>query len=928
MVARAAEIAERYSIHPSKVRGARLQKRFKDNCRLLEKAYYAFSESSKNKEPLSAGAEWLLDNYHVVEEQVREIRRDLPKSYYKALPKIADSEWAGYPRVYQLACSFVSHTDASFDIEVLSTFVDSYQTKRILQIGEIWAVPIMLRLALVENLRRLAEAGLLARENRRKAESFCKLAIDPSGQAGAEMLIEFVNRLNQNVEVLDLGATHLLRRLRSKGAPALLTLQWLDQKLKEKGIEPDLLTRQEQQTQAADQISFGNTVTALKTIGSLNWREWFERVSRVDQVLAQDLVYKKCDFITRDRYRHRIELLARKTNKSEVDVSQALIDFCKEQSQSLSAKDRYAQRISHIGYYLIDEGRGEFGRSLSLSEMSSGAYGEKLSESSFALYLSGIILITLAISAMAWDWMRIYGAEEWQTALVAILVAMVASDFATHLVQWIVTRLVQPKPLPKLDFELGVPDECTTVVTVQTIVSDREALDRLIAALEIRFIGNDDKNIMFALLADLSDASSEILPGDRGLMNHASELINDLNRRYCQDSPTRFFVLFRRRLWNEKESRWMAYERKRGKISEFNRLLRGAADTSFNLIVGSLEALRRAKYVITLDSDTQLPPGSARKLIGTIAHPLNAAIFAEDMPSFTEKRKGVVVRGYGVLQPRVGITLESAQASVFASVMSGSSGLDPYTLTVSDVYQDLFGDGSYIGKGIYELDTFERALRGRVPDNALLSHDLFEGLFARTGLVTDVELFDEFPSRVHAYYKRQHRWIRGDWQLVPWIWGSIPDAAHRRYASPISALGRWKLIDNLRRSLVAPSLLLLLICMWLVVPGSHLAWLAALLLALSFSVYSGVVSAVSGWQFGYSLTNYVKHVYRDIKKSIEQLLLGLIFLPHLAFHNLHAILVTLWRVVCSKKHLLEWETASVSAVGLVLAGRTNHCLVG
>ncbi len=901
---RAIELAQFHSQTQVISRGAKLRQRFKENCKILNEAYFSFAEAAKNKEFLAAGAEWLLDNFHVIDEQVRDIRRDLPRGYYQALPKLSSGAWKGYPRVYQIVCDFISHSDAVVDPEALTTFLNAYQSKTVLNIGEIWAIPIMLRLALVENLRRLAEAGIMHCEQRRCAEQICKEIIDVPSVVGAEMLMNLVNKVNANPKVMEYGATHFARRLRNKGAAAKLSLQWLNEQLIEKGIEYNEISRHEQQDQAADQLSVGNSVTALKTIGGYNWRSWFEHVSPVDEILNRDpaVIYPLSDFETHDLYRHRIEQLARLSSKSEVEVARQLVEYCSKIKEE--TPDSTDLRYQHVGYYLIDQGLWEFERYLGLQRTLRYRIRKKLAQNVNKLYfgfLSAIVFsgMTLAI---------IYSQQNqahllWYLILILVFIFPL-SEFAIHFTDWIVTKLITPKPLPKLDFEQEIPANAATVVVVQAIIEDRESLERIVENLEIRSIGNQDKNIYFGILADLVDADTETLAGDLGILNRAKELVNDLNERYFPDLPGHFFILFRRRLWNSSENKFMGWERKRGKIMEFNHLLRGNKETSFAHFFGSIAELAKVNYVITLDSDTHLPPGVARKLIGTIDHPLNRAVFSSE----TNK----VIRGFAIIQPRVGITLGSANSSRFAQIFSGHTGLDPYTRTVSNVYQDLFGEGSYIGKGIYHVDNFEKALAQRFPENALLSHDLIECLFARCGLASDIEVYDDFPQRYHAQARRQHRWIRGDWQLLPWLGRKIPDARGEKYPSPFNLLGYWKLLDNLRRSLVAPMLFLSLILLTCFAPGDVRVWFNGLIFILLFPVIIVFWRLLFDWPIGYSISSFLYSIITDFKKNFYLVFYSIVFLPHQAATSLSAIAITLYRLFIGKKSFLEWETAQAA----------------
>lgn len=900
LASRAVELADYFSHVERGGRGAMLRPRFRDNCRVLTGAYFAFAESARVKEPLGAGAEWLLDNFHVIDEQVRDIRRDLPRSYYKALPKLTEGEWAGYPRVYRLVCEFISHTDSIVDIESLTTFVQAYQTRCELLIGEVWAVPIMLRLAIVENLRRLAESGLAASVQRRLAERLCKEVIDVPAVTGTDLLMSLVQWVKRNPTVLDYGAGYILRRLRARGGPASLSAQWVDEQLRERGIDPTQVDREEQQRQAADQLSVGNAVTALKTIGSLNWRTWFESVSSVDSVLAQDPsgVYRASDFVSRDLCRHTVEQLARWTRRSESEIASAAV-ACAQEFEATPEGDL---RPKHVGYYLVDEGLPILEARLKLRPPIV-EQGLRIAKShALTLYLGGIAAVTLLGMLVAIEYSRQQGGGMlWQLVLL-LLLPLPLSEVAILIVQWFATKFVSPKPICKLDFEEGVPESASTVVTVQTIVSDRDAVDRVFESLEIRAIGNHEPNIAFGVLMDLADAPTEVLSGDIGIINRSKEIVQELNQRYCSGGPDRFFVMIRSRQWNPSEERFIGWERKRGKISEFNRFLRGADSTTFSTIVGDVEFLRTVKYVITLDNDTQLPPGSAAKLIGAIAHPLNRAIFDE--------RTGIVTKGYAILQPRVGITLQSAHSSRFASIYSGHTGLDPYTRTVSDVYQDLFAEGSYIGKGIYDVDAFEKVLHNRFPDNSLLSHDLIEGLFARCGLVSDIEVFDEFPMRYHAQAKRQHRWMRGDWQTLPWLGSKIPDVERKLYPSPISILGRWKLFDNLRRSLVPASLFLLLVAIFAFAPGSLCFWMIGLFVIVGFPVYSLFWRFVVDLPIGYSITAFLGSFWSDLHRSVLLVGASLALLPHQALLGVDAMRTSLRRMYVTKRRMLEWQTAA------------------
>ena len=905
----AKELAQSEVVHISRSGERKLYRRYEDNARTIERAYFDFADFAQKKEFITPGMEWLLDNYHIVEEQIRDIRLHLPRGYYRTLPKLKEGDLKGSPRVYRLALVFVQHTDASVIGDLLSHFISAYQAHSALAIGELWAIPIMLRLALIENLRRLVVAGLAAREGREIAQGLLSSVLEKKEITGTDRLLILAETLKERPELLPHEAAYLIRPLRARGKETAMALHWLEERVREQGHEPDDLIWQEQQDQAANQISIGNTITSLKTIGTLDWYKWFEGVSKVDAVLRKDPanLYYRCDFATKNRYRSMVESLARHGKSKEVEIAGMAIKLAEDASKDDTHNEPSAalhNMKKHVGYYLIDDGLKLLQNSIGIKISYFGKVREWLREHIFPVYLSAILFITALTISLVFMLLNLSSIEPWIAVVTLALFAIPASTFGIDIVHWVVTRRWHPFHLPKLNYENGIPPESRTCVVVHSIFSDRESIRKAVEMLEVRYLANQYSNLYFTLLADLHDADKKHLETDDSLVSYAHELFTQLNERHNSGDDPRFLLLFRERLWNPEEEKWMGWERKRGKVAEFNKLILDKGETSFRLIEGNLETLHSIKYVITLDGDTQLPWGAAWKLVGTISHPLNAPVFDEE--------RRVVQKGYTVIQPRAAVSLASAQASSFAEMFSGQAGLDPYTQTVSDVYQDLFEEGSYIGKGIYNVKAFEKALENRVPENALLSHDLFEGLFARVALATDIELPDDFPAHYIAYTKREHRWVRGDWQLLPWIFKKIPDSKKNKYKSPISALGRWKLVDNLRRSLLAPSMFLFLFFVWFFLPTKGSTALLIALTVMSFPFFAGVINALFVSPFGISLRTYFDGITKDLGKNAGQILLRFSCLGHKAYLMVHAVSITLYRILISRKRLLEWETAHSS----------------
>ena len=557
----------------------------------------------------------------------------------------------------------------------------------------------------------------------------------------------------------------------------------------------------------------------------------------------------------------------------------------------------------HIGYYLIDNGRAGFEFRLGLDRGPIARLRQTFSRHPGWAFFGALGALWFAMLAAVEALAAWCGAPIGILILLAIVVWIPASEVAVALVNYLTSLLLSPRVLPKMDFKDGIPASARTIVVVPSLLLSHDCLRGLLQRLEIHYLSNPDAELAFALLTDFVDAPQQEMPEDAGLLAAAVEGIRELNARYADGQKTRFWLFQRGRRWNPLENKWMGWERKRGKISEFNRLLRGATYTSYLVPERVPTELTDVRFVITLDADTQLPLGTARRLVSTIAHPLNRAQRGS--------RPASIERGYTILQPRICISPVSANQSLFARVFSGNPHLDPYVTAVSDVYQDVFGEGSFTGKGIYDLDAFETATESAFPENQILSHDLIEGCLARAALVTDAELIDAIPAQYHAYARRQHRWVRGDWQLVRWLFPVVPtvDATRR---NPLSAVSWWKIFDNLRRSLVPPTLILLLSIGWLVLPSPAWAWTLAVVVVLAMPLLIQLGSILIHRPRGVSWRQYVREVAGQVGLSVFQTLCSLAFLPHQAYLMTDAILRTVARLFVTHRDLLEWESAAVT----------------
>lgn len=890
--------AQPVTAKPPRVRS--LRSRLNDNAAVLLAAYRAGAAELESGRAVVPAAEWLLDNYHLVEAQIREIRDDLPPGYYRQLPKLGEGPFAGYPRVFGLAWAFVAHTDSHVDPDTLRRFITAYQRVQALTIGELWAVAITLRIVLIENLRRLAEQITAGRIARADADALSKRLLK-SGCARSALDTDIASR--PLAPLSELFAAQLAKRLRDQDPRTTPTLGWLEERLGLQGASINDVVRHAQQRQGASNVTVRNVITSMRLISDIDWAELFESVSLVDERLRAGSGYAAMDFATRNLYRSAIEQLARGSPASELEIADLALATARAASAG-SADVAQAERIGDPGYHLIAEGRRAFEALIGFRPPARLRFSRINIALGIGGYAGAILLVTIglltaslwllaavAVPALSGGWL----------ALVGLLGLVPASEVATALVNRGIGWTFGASILPGLELTEGVPSSLRTLVAVPTLLSSEASLREQIERLEVHHLAGAGGDLTFALLTDGTDADDETMPGDAALLAVAVEAIGELNRRYWPGpAGNRFLLLHRRRVFNAGEGVWMGWERKRGKLHELNRLLRGATDTSFVPLDGQPPQVPPGvRYVITLDADTRLPRDAALRLIGKMAHPLNRPRFDEQLQRVTG--------GYAILQPRVTPSLPvGSEGSLYQRIFSAPGGIDPYAAAASDVYQDIFGEGSYTGKGIYDVDAFEAALRGRVPENAVLSHDLFEGTFARAGLASDIEVIEDFPARYDVAAKRQHRWTRGDWQLVDWIFRG------RAGSAAVPMLGRWKMLDNLRRSLLAPSLLLGFAACWLLPPGAALRGTLLLLAAMVIPVFFPGMFSVIPHRAGIRLRNHVGMLAGDLRGAATQVLLTLAFLPDVAWRMADAIARTAARLRFTRRHLLEWTTAAQS----------------
>ncbi|WP_237754247.1 GH36-type glycosyl hydrolase domain-containing protein [Geobacter sp. OR-1] len=871
-------------VDPKPQHSSELLNRLKKSRQWVRQVCADLTAASRLEQKATPAADWILDNEYILEGTARDVLLNLPRRFYRQLPALASDPYRGLPCIYGLAKDLVSHNELRLDRENILAYIEAYQSVRTLSIGELWAIPQMLRIALIESIQSLAVTALADLRERQLADFWANRLIAANRRDSNQLFAILAELAKAEPSPSPYFGAQLVGLLYDEAAALSPVQSWLERTLKTP--LPDLNLR-EQNRQTREQLSCGNAITSLRQLALLDWREIFEKLNRVEQLLRRDPsgVYCGMDFATRDRCRRAIEELAHRSAHSEEQVAEQVIRLA---SQAKRGPATSALR-SHVGTWLIGEARAELARLIACRETDryrtlAWVYSHHtavyfLGIGGFtAMFLSLIAALTIGLSPAI------------KMGLLLFLLIPV-SQLAIEVVNYLITRLLQPRPLPKMDFEdSGIPDEFRTLVVVPMLLTNAETVSAEVEKLEIRYLANKEANLLFSLFTDYTDSAALTAEDDSRLLQTAKESLEALNQRHGAE---RFLLFHRERTWSESEQKFIGWERKRGKLEELNRLIDGTrSETAAPMVyVGDPDQLADIRFIITLDSDTQLPHAAARRMVETLAHPLN-------QPRFDGL--GNIIAGYTIIQPRVSPTLPSTSVSIFSRLFADAVGIDPYSQAVSDVYQDLSGEGSYHGKGIYDVAAFSRVLSGRFPEERVLSHDLIEGAHARVGLASDIELFDEFPQGYQSYSSRAHRWIRGDWQIAGWLFQRVPLPGGGRGPNPLSFLNRWKILDNLRRSLLPSASLGLLIASWLISPK-----------------IGGIATLVVGMQLLFHplaqpftmATTHKGLKYFDLSKVMHDLLRAIAdaaLLPHQAAVALDAIGRVWYRRMISRRNLLEW----------------------
>jgi cyclic beta-1,2-glucan synthetase len=871
-----------------------LLNRLKQSRRWIRQVCADLAAASNLEQKTTAAADWILDNEYILEGNTRDVLLNLPRRFYQQLPVLASDPYHGLPCIYGLAKDLVAHMELRLDRDNILAFIEAYQSVRTLRSGELWAIPQMLRIALIESIQNLTVTALADLRERQLADLWANRLIAANRRDSNQLFAILAELAKSEPNPSPYFGAQLVGLLYDEAAALSPVQSWLERTLK---ISLYDLNLREQNRQTREQLACGNAFTSLRQLGLLDWREIFEKISRVEQVLRRDPsgIYPGMDFATRDRCRRAVEELAQVSGRAEDEVAEEAIALATSRTEGGTFVDI---RNSYVGTWLVGDGRAELVRLLACREVLRYRLLAWIYRHHAAVYFSGIggfsllFVLLLVIFAFNPGFDRVDLPFSLRLGVVLLLLVPI-SQLAIEVVNYLATRLLPPRTLPKMDFEItGIPDVFRTLVVVPMMLVDEGTIREEVEKLEIRYLANKEANLLFSLFSDYTDSVTPTHEDDSLLLQTIKECMVTLNGRH---EGERFFLFHRERIWSESEQKYIGWERKRGKLEELNRLIEGELpEAAASLVhVGDPGRLADVRFIITLDSDTQLPHATARRMVETLAHPLN-------QPRFDEQGR-VIAGSYTIIQPRVSPTLASTSVSTFSRLFADAIGIDPYTLAVSDVYQDLSGEGSYQGKGIYDVRAFSRVLSGRFPENWVLSHDLIEGAHVRVGLASDIELFDDFPQGYQSYSSRAHRWVRGDWQIAAWIFPRVPLPNGGKGENPLSMLNRWKIVDNLRRSLLPATSLGLLLLAWFISP--RIGLIAGLVIGMQLLFHPlAQPFTIATTRKGLKYLEPAKILHDLLRATADAALL-----PHQAMVTLDAIARVWYRQMISRRGLLEWK---------------------
>ena len=876
--------------------------RLKENFEFITEVYNLLNEHIKLKLPIHPAGEWILDNFYIIDETVKTVTKELTLKKYTNFLGIANGPYAGFARIYVLASEIVAYTDGKINGKNLEVLLKAYEDKKTLSMDEIWNINTFLRMALIENIREACEKIYSAQLQKYKVENIIERLVENKSKDE----LQFKNIGEYKTKVIEQGEMkypfieYMSYRLKQYGKKAYPFLNILEEQVNKMGTEISEVIKKEHFDIAVRKVSVGNCIISIKNINRINMIEIFEKINGVEEILKKDPVnvYSKMDYKTRIYYRNKLKEISKKTKISEIYIARKCLELSSIEYEKSNMDSN--NKKSHVGYYLIADGEPKLLEILQNKKVPRQNNMHKAQK-----YITALAVVTIVLAGVYGLYINTQINNIVLSLILSILLLIPIETIFTQIAQYILGKTKNTKIIPKLDFRNGIPEQNATFVVIPTIIKNGKRVEELMHKLEVYYIANKSDNIYFALLGDCSTSSNEEEGFDEEVINTGKKMVDILNKKYPDEKFTKFNFIYRKRMWNEGEEAYLGWERKRGLLNQFNEYILGNISNPFKTnTITNLASMPPIKYIITLDADTDLVLNSARELIGAMAHILNK-------PELN-KSEDLVIAGHALIQPRIGIDLMSSIKSLYTKIYAGAGGVDVYANAISDIYQDNFEEGIFTGKGIYDLKIFSKILNNEIPENTILSHDLLEGSYLRCGLATDIMLMDGYPVGYNSSKSRLHRWIRGDWQIIIWLKDKIKNKRGEIKNNPLNILSKYKIFDNLVRSLLEVSSVLTIIYMCILDYFYKIKiWpiITTVLIAVLTPTVIDVINKIVFKREGEKRQKTFNKTLSGINASLLRGLFTLATLPDKAYMSANAICKTLYRLKVSKKHMLEWVTA-------------------
>lgn len=876
--------------------------RLKENFEFITEVYNLLNEHIKLKLPIHPAGEWILDNFYIIDETVKIVTKELTLKKYTNFLGIANGPYAGFARIYVLASEIVAYTDGKINGKNLEVLLKAYEDKKTLSMDEIWNINTFLRVALIENIREACEKIYSAQLQKYKVENIIERLVENKSKDE----LQFKNIGEYKTKVIEQGEMkypfieYMSYRLKQYGKKAYPFLNILEEQVNKMGTEISEVIKKEHFDIAVRKVSVGNCIISIKNINRINMIEIFEKINGVEEILKKDPVnvYSKMDYKTRIYYRNKLKEISKKSKISEIYIARKCLELSSIEYEKSNMDSN--NKKAHVGYYLIADGEPKLLEILQNKKVPRQNNMHKAQK-----YITALAVVTIVLAGVYGLYINTQINNIVLSLILSILLLIPIETIFTQIAQYILGKTKNTKIIPKLDFRNGIPEQNATFVVIPTIIKNGKRVEELMHKLEVYYIANKSDNIYFALLGDCSTSSNEEEGFDEEVINTGKKMVDILNKKYPDEKFTKFNFIYRKRMWNEGEEAYLGWERKRGLLNQFNEYILGNISNPFKTnTITNVASMPPIKYIITLDADTDLVLNSAKELIGAMAHILNK-------PELN-KSEDLVIAGHALIQPRIGIDLMSSIKSLYTKIYAGAGGVDVYANAISDIYQDNFEEGIFTGKGIYDLKIFSKILNNEIPENTILSHDLLEGSYLRCGLATDIMLMDGYPVGYNSSKSRLHRWIRGDWQIIIWLKDKIKNKRGEIKNNPLNILSKYKIFDNLVRSLLEVSSVLTIIYMCILDYFYKIKiWpiITTVLIAVLTPTVIDVINKIVFKREGEKRQKTFNKTLSGINASLLRGLFTLATLPDKAYMSANAICKTLYRLKVSKKHMLEWVTA-------------------